>query len=227
MDQHQIEKLIYKYPFVDPTKLRHLITLLVGVLEKKIPGDVVEMGVLNGGSSNYIRAVLNIFQSDKEFHAYDSWQGVPAPTEHDDFPPFPYLKGELTGSREQYIKRLQGQGLELPIIHSGWFAEIPDDEYPSNIAFAYLDSDLYQSILDSWNKIYERLSPGAVVLVDDYGMLRTPGVKRACDTFLLNKPESIVLCPEPYQGYCEPGFTGGAYLVKLQADPLKTPPTTT
>lgn len=214
MDQHQIEQLIYKYPFVDPTKLRHVITLLVKALEKNVPGDIVEMGVFHGGSSNYIRAVLDIFQSNKKFHVYDSWQGMPDPSPQDNSP-FPFLKGDLSGSREHFVKRLVNQGLEPPIIHSGWFAEIPDNEYPPTIAFAYFDSDLYQSIFDSWEKIYKRLSPGAIVLVDDYGMLRTPGVKKACDIFLRDKPESIILCEAPYQGYCEPGFTGGAYLVKL------------
>ena len=37
-------------------------------------------------------------------------------------------------------------GLELPVVHSGWFAEIPADEYPNPIAFAFLDGDFYSSV---------------------------------------------------------------------------------
>lgn len=37
-------------------------------------------------------------------------------------------------------------GLELPVVHSGWFAELPADEYPTPIAFAFLDGDFYSSV---------------------------------------------------------------------------------
>jgi O-methyltransferase len=220
VNAHQIEQLINsysmpKYCATSPTKLHHLIGHLSSVVENNIPGDVVELGCFNGGSSIYVRAVLDALHSQKTFHVYDSWLGVPQPTEEDLFPPYQFQKGEIASTRSNFENTFTERDLKLPVIHSGWFAEIPDAEYPNQIAFAFLDSDLYQPILDSWIKIYTKLSPGAVVLLDDYGMMRTPGVKLACDAFLVDKPESIQQCSAPYQAYCQPGFTGGAFLVKL------------
>lgn len=219
MNCHDVEKLINKYPLppysaTNPSKLRVLIDLLVGVVEKGVAGEVVEMGCFNGGSSIFIQAVLKCLYSSKLFHVYDSWEGVPAPTYHDEFRPYPFHQGELATTREVFVATMTERGLPLPCIHSGWFASMPEAEYPKKVSFAYFDGDLYQPILDSWKTIYHRLSVGAVVLVDDYGMLRTPGVKKACDDFLRDKPETMVNCPFSYQGYCESGFAGGAVLVK-------------
>lgn len=219
MNSHQIERLINsrsmpKYCATSPTKLHHLIGQLSSVVERDIPGDVVELGCFNGGSSIYIRAALDLLGSKKKFHVYDSWQGVPEPTIEDAFEPYPFKKGEVVSTRENFEKTFLERSLGLPCIHSGWFAEIPAIEWPASIAFAFMDSDLYQPILDSWEKVYPRMSPGGVVLLDDYEMCRTPGVKLACDAFLADKPERIQQCEAPYQAYCKPGFTGGAFLVK-------------
>jgi len=220
MDPHQIERLINsysmpKYAATSPTKLHHLIGLLSSVIEERVPGDVVELGCFNGSSSLYVRAVLDLLKCDRQFHVYDSWQGVPEPTSQDEFPPYQFQKGEIASTRENFEKTFEERGLKLPIIHSGWFADIPDAEYPDHISFAFMDGDLYQSMLDGWRKVYAKLSPGGVVLLDDYGMLRTPGVETACDDFLADKPERVQQCPAPYQAYCKPGFTGGGFLVKL------------
>jgi O-methyltransferase len=81
--------------------------------------------------------------------------------------------------------------LRLPKINKGWFAKMDDKDYPAKISFAFFDGDFYQSIMDSFNKVYHKLSRGATICVHDYGWEILPGVKKACIDFLRDKPEAM------------------------------------
>ena len=72
-------------------------------------------------------------------------------------------------------------------IHEGFFGDIPDAEYPSPVAFAFFDGDLYSSIYQSFEKVWPKLSHGGVVVVHDYGdSSRFPGAKAATEAYLQN-----------------------------------------
>ena len=83
--------------------------------------------------------------------------------------------------------------------------------YLSELLFAYLDGDFYDSILISLQYVYPKLTAGAVCLIDDYcdpqinpkGWNRLPGVKKACDEYLRDKPEKIEFI---YSGPYSHGF---------------------
>lgn len=83
--------------------------------------------------------------------------------------------------------------------------------YLIKYSFAYLDGDLYDSILISLKHVYPRLTKGAICLIDDYndpsinpvGWNKLPGVKKACDEYLSNKPEKVTLL---YAGVYPHGF---------------------
>ena len=102
------------------------------------------------------------------------------------------------------------KNLEPPIIHPGWFEETLPNGLPESIAFAHLDGDFYDSIKVSLEYIYPRLSQGAICLIDDYadpdiydGWNHLPGVKVACDEYLADKPENVVLL---YSGRMTHGY---------------------
>src|ERR1700723_3814982 len=84
-------------------------------------------------------------------------------------------------------------------IYKGWFQDTLPSGLHDLISFAYLDGDLYDSILMSLQYVYPKLAPGAVCLIDDYcdpqinpkGWNRLPGVKKACDEYLIDKPEKM------------------------------------
>ena len=71
--------------------------------------------------------------------------------------------------------------------------QIPAEE---RFAFAQLDCDLYAPIRAGLDFFYPRLSPGGLMVVHDYASGRWPGVKQAVDTFLADKPESLILIPD-------------------------------
>lgn len=212
-----VRKLIREHPVsVDqssPSKMYHVLLELHRAIAAGVPGDVVELGCFEGGTTIMMRRLLDeLKQKDRRLHVYDSWQGVPAPVPQDNTPlgVDPFLAGYCATQREVFERNFERAKLKLPKIHSGWFSQIADDEYPSPIAFALFDGDMYSSIIDSFNKVYRKLAPGARVVIDDYEWERLPGVKQACAEFLRDKPEKET----PLPNYYGKSLSGGALMVK-------------
>jgi O-methyltransferase len=187
---------------VTPAEVHGILKNLKIVLESGIEGDIVELGCNVGTTSIYIRKFLDMYNSDKKFHVYDSWEGLPQKTSHD---VSLFNKSDLKVNKEQFIENFRVRDLKLPEIHSGWFKDIPDSEYPDKICFAFFDGDFYSSIMDSWDKTYDKLVPGARVVIDDCGWNNLPGVERACREFLDSKPEMLDMT-----GYPDRNFNYGA-----------------
>lgn len=167
------------------------------VLFYKVPGDLVELGCNSGESSAMIQKIIEHFDPARQFHVYDSFEGLPDLSEPDVVSKLE--KGLLKTSREILISNFQTHGLRLPVIHQGWFEDTLPTGLPDQISFAYLDGDLYKSILVSLQHVYPKLSPGAICVIDDYadpavypeGWNEFPGVKQACDEYLADKPEKV------------------------------------
>lgn len=149
------------------------------------PGAIVELGTARGATARLMTAL-----SHRPVYVYDSFEGLP------DIPPdegvcAQWTRGTFTYSVEEVLSEFVRHGLRPPSIWKGWFADIPEERLPDAISLAHIDGDLYQSTLDGLRKVYDRVTPGGIVIVDDYGWDQTPGVVRACADFLADKPEQI------------------------------------
>jgi len=169
--------------------------LLSAALAYGVAGDVVELGCNTGQSSVLFQTIIEHMDPARKLHVYDSFEGLPGPVAADgDF----LGKGGLKVSREILAENFQRHGLRQPIVHEGWFEDTLPNGLPEAVCFAHLDGDFYESILVSLEHVYPRLSRGAVCLIDDYadpsrlaGWNKLPGVKKACDEFLADKPEAV------------------------------------
>lgn len=197
-----------------PSKMYHVLLELKHVIDARVPGHVVELGCYGGETTTRMRRLLDrLDQHDRELHVYDSWQGAPELTPQDipaDPKVGPCSRTACVSTKSAFVKHFHAEGLALPYVHSGWFGSIADEEYPSPIAFALFDGDIYPSIVDSFSKVYGKLSHGARVVIDDYEWEHTPGVKLACGDFLRGKPER----EQALLDYYGPGLSGGAVMVK-------------
>ncbi|HSX33403.1 MAG TPA: TylF/MycF/NovP-related O-methyltransferase [Candidatus Saccharimonadales bacterium] len=123
------------------------------------------------------------------FHVYDSFAGLPQKAKQDqsaagvDFRP-----GELAVSKKALLAAFQTAHLQPPIIHKAWFHDLTADNVPAQIAFAFLDGDFYDSIMDSLKLVWPRMSPGGRVLIDDYQREALPGVTAAVHDFFRGQP---------------------------------------
>jgi O-methyltransferase len=116
---------------------------------------------------------------------YDSFAGLPEKAEQDrSVAGDQFESGKLNATKSQFIKNFKKANLKLPHIHKSWFDELSENDVPSPIAFAFLDGDFYHSIRSSLSLVWDKLSPGAIVVIDDYASESLPGAKRAADEWL-------------------------------------------
>lgn len=196
MPHNQAERLLTTHPIISDQiqqpALATVLTQLDGVLRGGVVGDVVEFGCYIGTTSLFIRRLLDHYQSDKQFHVYDSFAGLPPKTAEDNSPVGDdFRAGALTVSRKQLTTQFHKAHLQPPIIHKGWFNALTAKDVPEHIAFAFLDGDFYRSIIDSLRLVYPRMQPGGIITIDDCGREALPGVDRAVRDFFQEKPYSL------------------------------------
>lgn len=188
--------------------------LLRNVSKKKIPGAILEIGTARGFTSAFIAKIKDYYDPEREFHVYDSFQGMSASAPEDGSNNM-LKEGDLCIRKEQYkFTYRKMTNFELPIIHEGWIENTLPGELPEQIAFAYIDVDFYKPTLHALRSIYPRLSKGAVVIIDDYIHPRIPGVRKAVDEFMKDKPEILINIP-PGEDFADD--KNQAYFIKAQS----------
>ncbi len=167
-----------------------------------VPGDTAECGVFHGASSYLIcRATRG---SGRTHHVFDSFEGLSGSGGEDGSY---WQKGDLAVSLEEVRANL-GE-FDFVQYHKGWIPERFEDVADRRFAFVHVDVDLYEPTRDSLEFFFPRLSPGGVLVCDDYGFLSCPGARRALDEYFAERPESVVHLPTG-QGFVQRGPDAGA-----------------
>jgi len=192
------EQLLQKYPVISdqitPERLLVVLRSFEQALKQNIEGDIVEFGCYVGTTSLFLRRMLDMYQQSerRELHVYDSFAGLPDKSAEDNSIAGDQFKaGELTVSKKQLLLEFHKAQLQSPVVHKAWFSELSPADVPKQIAFAFLDGDFYESILDSLKLIWPALSLHATVTVDDFGREALPGAERAVREFLKDKQADL------------------------------------
>ena len=159
---------------------------------RDIVGDVVEFGCFAGTTSVHVSRWIDGW--GKSFHVYDSFAGLPEKTTHDLSPAGEQFRaGELAVTKKQFIINMKKSGVQLPVIHKGWFSDLCDQDVPEHISFAFLDGDYYESVKTPLQLITNALRPEAVIIVDDYVNEALPGAAKAVDEWRASTTRSTTL----------------------------------
>jgi O-methyltransferase len=153
-----------------------------------VPGNFWECGVYKGGTASMIVAMLREHTPTKTLHLFDTFEGMPETDVTKDL----HMKGDFSDTSLEEV-RMHVDGGESAIFHAGFIPITFAGLESERIAFAHIDVDIYKSIMDCLEFIWPRLSPGGVIVFDDYGFPSCPGARQAVDTFFATKPE-VPLC---------------------------------
>jgi O-methyltransferase len=168
-------------------RLDHLQTCITDLVERAIPGDLVEAGVWRGGASIFMRGVLTALgDRTKKVWVADSFQGLPRPDPikypadaTDRHWTAPGLAISLETVRANFAK--YGLLDERVVFLPGWFDETLAASQIESIGLLRCDCDMYSSTTQVLQNLYARVEVGGYLIVDDYGDV--PGCKAAVDDF--------------------------------------------
>ncbi|MFI6762305.1 TylF/MycF family methyltransferase [Micromonospora sp. NPDC050417] len=167
-------------------RLDNLEQCVTDVLERGVPGDLIETGVWRGGACIFMRGVLKAYgDQHRTVWVADSFRGLPKPDPkriedvEDALWAEPFLAVPLERVQANFRRYdlLDEQVRFLP----GWFEDTLPTAPVEQVAVMRLDGDLYDSTMVALNSLYPKLSVGGYVIVDDYHAVR--GCRQAVDDF--------------------------------------------
>ncbi len=164
-----------------------ILSELRNALSRDVSGDIVEFGCYRGDTSLLMERVLEreFPKSQSRLWIYDSFEGLPARTREDaSVAGDNFRAGELLVTKREVVERFKKAGLYVPRIRKGFFENLSNSDLPEEIAFAFLDGDLYQSIKTSLELVAPRMNKNGVILIHDYNNPQLPGVARAVDEWM-------------------------------------------
>jgi len=162
------------HTMVSLSRLDNLESCVKSVLEDDVPGDFIETGVLRGGCSILMRAILNAYRvTDRTVWLADSFRGLPPPNSKQ-YPAdrganwHTFLGGDV--SLESVKRTFDRYGLldDKVAFLQGWFRDTLPSAPIDRLAVLRMDGDMYESTMDALGNLYPKLSVGGYAIVDDY-----------------------------------------------------------
>jgi O-methyltransferase len=192
------------------TSVERVVTLanyVRSVVTRGVPGDLVECGVWRGGSAMCMaQTLLSCGADDRHLYLFDTFDGMTNPTEVDVSVHGARARDLFAGESQMLSggsskkgglsdvrRNLENTGYPEQNLHfvQGRVEQTIPTAAPQAIALLRLDTDWYESTLHELRHLYDRVSTGGIVIIDDYG--HWSGCRKAVDEFLATLEPGPVL----------------------------------
>lgn len=201
----RIIQRVQPYTLTPPERIMALCDAVRYIVRNGIEGTIVECGVWRGGSMMAAASTLvELGASDRELYLFDTFTEFPKPEARDrhawaDGTPDELYETITTHPVfahipiEQVRALVESTGHPSERIHiiQGLVEDTIPERAPERIALCLLDTDWYRSTKHELEHLYERISPGGVLIIDDYGEYE--GARDATDEFLATLPDPPLL----------------------------------
>lgn len=160
------------YRITSGTSWRAHLVMAMRLLEvpPEKTGDVVECGCWKGGATVNLSIACAI--TGRTLKVYDSFEGLPPPTEGDHIAQRSFRNGFIPGvyggTLEEVTANVRRLGaVEACTFHKGWFNETLV-HHEGDIVMAFMDVDYYASLHDCLLNLWPHLVDGACLFLDEY-----------------------------------------------------------
>jgi O-methyltransferase len=202
---HRLRDQVGEFTMTTAERLFALHEALRYLSAAGIAGDFVEAGVWRGGSSMMAALTLAQLGDHRRVWLYDTFEGMPEPRADDVKWTGESAASELgeasktAGARNTWAYATiddvrmnmarTGYPTELVTYVKGKVEETIPNQAPDEIALLRLDTDWYESTKHELEQLWDRLVPGGVLIVDDYGHWQ--GARKAVDEFFAGRPQLL------------------------------------
>lgn len=161
-----------------------------------LPGDFVELGVLRGFMSGCVFDCLDFAGLPRRFFLYDTFEGLAEfdPADHsENF----YNSLQAGYSQEGIYEHVRDRFAPYPnvIIVKGAVPGSLAQAAPERVSFMHVDLNSSKAEVAALEFFWERLVPGAHIVLDDYGWSAFREQKRAHDAFFATKKLAVLELP--------------------------------
>jgi len=192
------------YTLTSPERIAALRDAVRHVVRAGVPGAFVECGVWRGGSMVVVaRTLLELGAVDRDLYLFDTFTHMPYPGPEDvDLFGTPAADAYEAASAAEAFRYLSLDEVRAVLEGTGYPAErlhfvpgLVEDTIPASaperIALCRLDTDWYRSTLHEMTHLFPRISPGGILIVDDYGHFM--GAKQAVDEYFAGHGPEVLL----------------------------------
>jgi hypothetical protein len=175
------------HSMIGKLRMDNLRAAVEHIIKRNIPGDFIETGAWRGGACIFMRSILKAYAvTDRIVWVADSFQGLPAPNPEK----YPADAGDRHHTIPQLavsLEEVQGNFAKYGLLDEqvkflvGWFKDTLPAAPIERVALLRLDGDIYESTMDALGSLYRKVSPGGVIIVDDYGAI--PACREAIRDF--------------------------------------------
>jgi O-methyltransferase len=147
-----------------------------------VPGEVAEVGSFRGGSAYFIASAFRrLLGEELPVHVFDTFEGHPeaAITEHDPF----HDAGKFDSTSYEDVRGYLSE-FALVQIHKGDVTLQLPTLAEAVYRLVHIDTDLYQPTVACLDYFGARMSPGGVIVLDDYASRKCPGVPKALSEYM-------------------------------------------
>src|SRR5579864_5869722 len=188
----RVYPLVREHTLLRYETVRSLYEAARSIVKQGIRGSAVECGVARGGSGAAIATALSEADPSRQVFLFDTFEGLPAPTREDpDYERAVQYTGKCRGELEEvddFFRRLELRNFRLI---KGRFQETLPVADTGDISLLHIDGDWYESTRACLENLWDRVSEGGIVQIDDYGEWQ--GCRKAVDEFFAKRAIGIRL----------------------------------
>ncbi len=158
--------------------------ILNHIVRNEIYGDIAEFGSYKGHSGYLMSEVLRVMSSDKKVYLFDTFEEFPSEIMGIDS----FWSNTHQVDFEEVKNKLSSY--QNTILIKGDFTKTLPETGIENLSFIYVDCDSYRATKFLTEYLYERkLSPGGVMVFEDYGHPALLGNRLAIHNYFDNRKD--------------------------------------
>jgi len=127
----------------------------------KVEGDFVDVGCYDGLTMDVVTRYIDFKQVNKQYYMFDIFEDPPVESRKVNHGPLLYEK----------VVQLFSDFSNITVI-KGDVCKTLEGNLPDKIAFAQIDLNCFEPEMYALEKIYDRVSVGGMIVLDDYGFSR-------------------------------------------------------
>ncbi len=212
---HEIQAQCRAYTMTSMERMYAMWQSVHHILDRGVPGALVECGVWRGGSMMIAAHVLvQRGEANRDLYLFDTYEGLPRPDPDKDVDLWghraidgwiPHSRGKeqsdwARASQSEVEANLAKTGYPRERIHfiKGMVEKTVPGHAPKSVSLLRVDTDWESSTLHLLENLYPRLEKMGILILDDYGHFL--GARRAADGYFEKQKNPVFKMRIDYTG---------------------------